>query len=131
MLTLTAPSRDQLVVISRLVAAYVVVVAGTIAALVILAAIAPAQATPEAWGHAVVVGVFAVLLPVRLRTARRGGRRALVAVGVIAAVLVVVNVVEALVPGLFPGWMRLEMVGIAVLMAALALMTRQLLQRVR
>jgi uncharacterized membrane protein len=64
--------------------------------------------------------VFAVLLLVRLRAARRGDRRAHTAVGVIAVALVVVNVVEALVPGFFPGWMRIEMVGIAVLMAMVA-----------
>lgn len=104
-----------------LVAAYVVVVVATIAVLAVLSALAPAQATSEAWGHAVVVAVFAVLLPLRLRAAARGSVRALRAVGLVAAALFLVNVVEALIPGLFPGWMRVEMVGVAVLMAGVIL----------
>ena len=102
------------------VGAYVVVALGTVVALAVMAAAAPALATDEAWGHAVVVAVFAVLLPLRLLAARRGSRRALTAVTVIAGVLVVVNVVEAALPGVFPAWMRVEMVAVAALMVALA-----------
>lgn len=69
-------------------------------------------------GHAIIVTLFAVLLPLRLRAARRGSLGALRAVGLIASALFLVNVVEASIPGFVPVWMRLEMVGIAVLMAA-------------
>lgn len=104
------------------VGAYVVVALGTVVALAVMAAAAPALATDEAWGHAVVVGAFAVLLPLRLLAARRGSRRALTAVTIIAGVLVVVNLVEAALPGVFPSWMRVEMVVIAALMVALAVL---------
>lgn len=103
---------------------YVVVAVATLAALVVLSVVDPAAATQEAWVHAVVVGALALLLPLRVRAARRGSRRALVAVRVIAAVLLVANLVEALVPGLFPTWMRVEMVGLAALMAAVLLLSR-------
>ncbi|MBJ7289578.1 hypothetical protein [Williamsia sp.] len=101
----------------RLVGIYVAVVAATILALIVLSATAPSQAPTEAWVHAVIVAAFAVLLPLRLRAAERGSVRAVRAVGIIAAVLLVVNVVQALLPDLYPVWMRVEMVGIAVVMA--------------
>jgi hypothetical protein len=107
-----------------LIAGYVVIALGTVVALAVLAAAAPAQATSEAWGHAVIVAVFAVLLPLRYRAARSGKPGAVRAVGIVAAVLLVVNVVEAALPGAFPVWMRIEMVVIAVLMAALVLAVR-------
>jgi len=98
---------------------YVAVVAATVVALLVLAGVAPQLATDEAWGHEIIVAVFAVVLPLRLRAARRGGPRALRAVVIIGGVLIIVNVVEAVIPGLFPAWMRLEMILIAVLMAVL------------
>ena len=97
--------------------AYVVVAVGTVVALAVLAAVAPSLATQDAWGHAVIVAVFAVVLPLRVRAARHGSLSALRAVGIISAVLFLVNVVEAMIPGLFPTWMRIEMAAIAVLMA--------------
>lgn len=111
--------------VARLVAAYVAVVVGTLVVLAVLSSHSSRQATPEAWGHAVVVSVFAVLLPVRARAARRGRAGALRAVGIIAGVLAVVNVVEAALPDAFPGWMRVEMVGIAVLMGAILVSVAQ------
>jgi hypothetical protein len=111
---------DRLV---KLVGIYVVVGVGTLVTLAVLAALHSRQATPEAWGHAGIVGILALLLPVRLRAAGRGSSGAVTAIAVIAVVLVVVNVVEALIPGLFPVWMRVEMVVIAALMAAVALLT--------
>lgn len=88
----------------------------TVAALAILSLTSPREAPREAWGHAVIVAAFAVLLPLRFRSARRGSVAALRAVGVIAAALLLVNVIEALLPHFVPGWMRVEMFGIAVLM---------------
>lgn len=100
----------------RLVGIYVAVVVATLLALIVLSAIAPSQAPTEAWVHAVIVAAFAVLLPLRLRAAERGSVRAVRAVGIIAAVLLMVNLVQALLPDLYPVWMRVEMVGIAVVM---------------
>jgi hypothetical protein len=110
----------QLAWAARAVAVYVVLAIGTVAALVVITLVAPQQAGEEAWWHAVIVAVFAVLLPLRLRAARRGSARACTAVAVIAAVLVVVNLVEATLPA-FPGWMRVEMVVIAGLMAVVGI----------
>ena len=72
--------------------------------------------------HAVIVAVFAVILPVRLRAARAGSVGALRAVGLISAALFLVNVVEVLIPRPFPLWLRAEMIGIAVLMVGLILL---------
>ncbi|WP_367432665.1 hypothetical protein [Streptomyces celluloflavus] len=55
----------------------------------------------------------------RTRTALKGSRTGLRAVAVIGCVLVV-NLVEAVLPGAFPPWMRVEMLFIAAMMAALA-----------
>lgn len=120
--TVGAAPSPQLGAVSWTVGVYVVVALGTVLALVVTASSAPTWATDEAWGHAVVAAVIAVLLPLRLRAARRGSGRALGAVTVIAGVLVVVNLVEAALPGVFPSWMRVEMVAIAALMLALALL---------
>ncbi len=97
------------------------VVIATLAALVVLSFTAPNQATSNAWGHAIVVSVFAVVLPLRLRTARTGRRRAIRAVGLISAVLFLVNVIEALIPGFVPLWMRVQMFVIAALMLVVVL----------
>lgn len=101
------------------VCAYVVLVLGTVVALAIMAWVEPALATQEAWVHAVIVAAFAVVLPLRLRSARAGSRAGLRAVGLIAAVLFLVNLIEVMIPGLFPVWLRVVMVVIAALMAAM------------
>ncbi|MQY07943.1 hypothetical protein [Actinomadura macrotermitis] len=108
-----------------LVTVYVAVVIATLVALALMSFEAPRLATGDAWGHAVVVAVFAVVLPLRLRSARAGDAGAARALGVIAAVLLAVNLVEAALPGVFPGWMRIEMVAIALLMAALLVAMRR------
>jgi hypothetical protein len=93
--------------------------------LLILSRLSPHLATDHAWGHAVIVAVFALLLPLRLRSARAGNRSGLRAVGIICAVLFLVNIVEILIPGFVPTWMRIEMIGIAALMAvAVALVAK-------
>jgi hypothetical protein len=86
--------------------------------LALLSTVAPAQAGSDAWGHAVVVAVVAAVLPLRLRAARHGSRRAEATLLVVAGVLAAVNLVEAFVPGGFPDWMRVEMLGIAAVMVA-------------
>lgn len=113
---LPAPVTPALPRVTALVGIYLGVVLLTIVALAVMSVIAPDQATEHAWGHAIVVAVFAVLLPLRLRSAQRGRRGAIRAVGIIAAVLLVANVVEALLPGFVPEWMRGQMILVALLM---------------
>jgi hypothetical protein len=110
---------------------YGAIATGTIIALVVMSSAAPHLATREAWGHAVIVAVLSFILPLRLRGASRGSTRALVAVAVIAAALSAANVVEAALPGVFPGWMRVEMIVIAALMAALATLAVRSLRQAR
>ncbi|MFF9347676.1 hypothetical protein [Streptomyces sp. NPDC014734] len=96
---------------------------GTPAALAVMAATAPRLATSEAWGHAVIVAVFAIVLPLRTRAALRGSASGLRALTVIGCVLLVVNLVEAALPGVFPPWMRVEMLAIAAMMLILAVLS--------
>lgn len=92
---------------------------GTVVALAAMTAAAPYLATDEAWGHAVVVAVFAIVLLLRTRAALKGSRAGFRAVTVIGCVLLVVNLVEAVLPGVFPSWMRVEMLIIAAMMLVL------------
>ncbi|MDJ1134167.1 hypothetical protein [Streptomyces iconiensis] len=124
-----AHAPHRLGAVSALVWSYVAAMAATVVALALLAFTAPGQATEEAWGHAVIVMLFAVLLLVRLRSARSGSTRAVRALGVIAAALLVVNLVEAALPDVFPEWMRVEMVAIALWMAALIILVRRSARR--
>lgn len=104
---------------------YVGLVAATIVALVMLSATGSDQAPQEAWVHAIIVAVFAVLLPIRLRSAANGHVGGLRAVGIISGVLFLVNVIEAMLP-MFPAWMRVEMVVFAILMlVAIGLVIRE------
>jgi hypothetical protein len=115
----TSDRNPDLASSSRVVVGYLCLTVATIFALGVLSAVAPDLATDDAWGHAMIVVVFAILLPLRMRAARNGSARAVRAVAVIAGVLLAVNVVEAALPGAFPVWMRVEMVVVAVLMAVL------------
>lgn len=103
----------------------------SIVLLVVFSAVAPSLATSDAWGHAVIVVIFAFVLPLRLRSVRKsptpGGVRAGV---IIATVLLLVNLVEAFLP-MFPGWMRGEMAVIVVLMIALIARLTGRLDRLR
>lgn len=114
-------SPDRLATAAGLVHVYLALVVATIIALVALSVVRPAQAPQEAWIHAGIVAVFAVLLPARLRAAHRGIPGALRATGIIASVLLLANVVEALIPGLFPLWMRVESWAVVVIMAGVVL----------
>ncbi|WP_185842402.1 hypothetical protein [Streptomyces sp. WAC 06725] len=82
-----------------------------------------AEVGQEAWGHAAVVAVFAIVLLLRTRAALRRSRAGFRAVTVIGCVLLVVNVVEAALPGVFPPWMRIEMLIIAAMMLALVVLS--------
>lgn len=112
-------TRANLTTGAGLVAAYVLLTVASIVVLVIMSATGSEQATSAAWGHAVIVAVLAVLLPLRMRAARRGSSAAARAVMIIALVVLVVNLIEAALPHAFPGWMRIEMVAVAVVMALL------------
>ncbi|MFE4330001.1 hypothetical protein ACFRQM_11170 [Streptomyces sp. NPDC056831] len=109
--------------VKQLVTAYVSVALGTLVALAVLAVAAPHLATDEAWGHAVIVAVFAIVLPVRTRAALKGSPSGLRALTIIGCVLLVVNLVEATLPGVFPAWMRGEMLVIAAMMLTLAILS--------
>lgn len=100
---------------------YLTVVVATLVGLTVLSFTAADQATSNAWGHAIVVSVFAVVLPLRLRSAQTGRRSAIRAVGLIASVLLLVNIVEALLPGFVPFWMRVQMGVVAALMLVVVL----------
>jgi hypothetical protein len=114
----TMPDSRNLAAANSVVRVYVAVAVATLGVLAVLSVAAPRQAPREAWGHTIIAAVFAVVLPLRLRAARRGSLRALRAAGLIASALLLVNVVEASVPGFVPIRMRIEMAGIAVLMTA-------------
>ena len=102
-----------------MVRVYVALTVSTLVALGVMSALAPRLATHEAWGHAVIVAIFAILLRLRMRAARRGRGPALRAVMIIAGALFAVNVVEAALPHAFPAWMRIEMAVTALIMALL------------
>jgi hypothetical protein len=104
-----------------LVRVYLAVVVATLVILGVLSDTAPHQATSHAWGHAIVVSVFAIVLPLRLRSAQTGRRSAIRAVGLISAALFLANVIEALIPGFVPSWMRVEMYVVAALMLGVVL----------
>jgi hypothetical protein len=108
----------DLALANRAVWVYVGLTAATLIALVVMMAMAPRLATDEAWGHQIIVAIFAVLLPLRLRAARRGSSGAVRAVMIIAVVVGMVNLVEAVLP-VFPLWMRIVMLVVAAIMAAL------------
>ncbi|RNI21663.1 hypothetical protein [Flexivirga caeni] len=101
--------------LSLVIGAYTVVVFATIVALGVLSATASDHAPRDAWVHAIIVAVFAILLPMRLRAASRGSLAGLRAIGIISGVLFMVNVVESTL-SMFPVWMRTEMIVIALLM---------------
>ncbi|MHB6905813.1 hypothetical protein [Streptomyces sp. CB02959] len=115
-----ALASEPLARVQRLVGIYVALAFGTLVALAVMTAVAPSLATSEAWGHAVIVAVFAIVLPLRTRGALRGSGSGLRALTIIGCVLLVVNLVEAALPGVFPSWMRVEMLVIAAMMLALA-----------
>jgi len=120
------PRSADLSAASALVGAYVALTVSTLVALVVMSALAPHLATQEAWGHAVIVAIFAIVLPLRMRAAQQGRGRALRAVKIIAVALLAVNVVEAALPHAFPAWMRIEMTATALMMALLiGLLTRR------
>ncbi|WHU47088.1 hypothetical protein QNM97_24570 [Gordonia sp. L191] len=113
----TRSAQGPVRLLGQVIVVYAVVAISTVALLGILSATSPHLAPTDAWVHAIIVGVFAVVLPLRLRGVRSGKRGSLRAIGIISGVLVAVNVAEASIPGFVPTWMRVEMVAIALLLA--------------
>lgn len=107
---------SQLRIILRLARLYSVIALATIGALIIFSIAKPSLINKDAWVHAIIVGVFAVVLPLRARAALRGKHSALRATGIISAVLFLVNVVEGLLPNFMPLWIRVSMFLIATIM---------------
>jgi hypothetical protein len=79
-----------------------------------------AIATDHAWGHAVIVLGFAVLMLSVARHAARGSRRALLRLRIIAVVIPVASLVMVAIPGFLPVWMRIEQAVYGVLLLVIA-----------
>lgn len=100
----------------RLTKLYSFLALATVALLAIFSVTTPALATKDAWIHAIIVAVFALILPLRARAAKSGKRSALRATGIISSVIFLVNVIEGLIPNFVPVWMRVDMFITAALM---------------
>lgn len=107
---------NELGIITRLARLYSVIALATIGALIVFSITKPSLVNKDAWVHAVIVGVFAFILPLRARAASSGKQSALRAIGIISAVLFLVNIVEALLPNVMPAWIRVIMFVIAAIM---------------
>ena len=102
----------------------VVYLAATVATIGVLAARHADQAfaTDEAWGHAIVVLVFAALLVPAASRAARGSRGAYRRLLIVSIVLPVVSVVLVALPHLLPGWMRVEQAAYGALLLVVAVL---------
>lgn len=123
-MTTTDPSRS-FTPIRVLIAVYAAATAGTIAVLAWWRDDSRI-ATPHAWGHAVTVLVFAVVLVAVARRAAAGSRRALLRLRIIAVVIPVVSVVLVAIPGFLPAWMRIEQAVYGVLLLSVAALSTRL-----
>jgi len=107
----------------RLIRALLLVyLAATVATIAVLAArhADTAFATDEAWGHAVVVLVFATLLVPAASRAAKGSRGAYRRLLIVSIVIPVASVVLVALPHLLPGWMRIEQAAYGVLLLVVA-----------
>lgn len=118
MANLTLNRSEVLQLLMKLAISYSVIALVAIAALAVFSITRPSLVNEDAWVHCIVVGVFALVLPLRAKAAAEK-RSALRATGIIAAVLFVVNVVEAFLPNFMPTWLRVVMVAIALIMACI------------
>jgi hypothetical protein len=114
-------ARSRFLAIRVLLAAYL---AATVATLVVLAArhADAGFATDEAWGHAIVVLVFAALLVPAASRAAQGSRGAYRRLLIVSIVIPVVSVVLVALPHLLPGWMRVEQAVYGVLLLVVAVL---------
>jgi hypothetical protein len=81
-----------------------------------------AFATDEAWGHAIVVLVFAALLVPAASRAARGSRGAYRRLLIVSIVIPVASVVLVALPHLLPEWMRIEQAAYGALLLVVAVL---------
>lgn len=112
-------ARSRFAVIRILLATYL---AATVATIGVLAArrADTAFASDEAWGHAVVVLAFAVLLVPAGSRAAAGSRGAYRRLLVVSVVIPLVSIVLVALPHLLPPWMRIEQAAYGVLLLTVA-----------
>jgi hypothetical protein len=113
----TISSRFRLIRV--LLLAYLAATVGTLGVLAARHADA-AFATDEAWGHAIVVLVFAALLVPAASRAAKGSRGAYRRLLIVSIVIPVVSVVLVALPHFLPAWMRIEQAGYGVLLLVVA-----------
>jgi hypothetical protein len=126
---LTVRSKELLVTAARsrfhairiLLLAYLLATVATLAVLGVRHADA-AFATDEAWGHAIVVLAFAVLLIPAASRAAAGSRGAYRRLRIVSVVIPVVSVVLVALPHLLPPWMRVEQAAYGVLLLVVAVL---------
>jgi hypothetical protein len=79
-------------------------------------------ATDEAWGHAIVVLVFAALFVPAASRAARGSRGAYRRLRIVSVVIPVVSVALVDLSGFLPPWMRVEQAAYDVLLLLVAVL---------
>jgi hypothetical protein len=102
-----------------LVGGYLVLSVLTVATVVTLAQVAPAQVNPEAWVRSIIVAATSVLTFAFATSAARGRPKALLRLRIVVAIiLVAIIAVLAFVP--LPEWMIFEQAACGVLLAIVA-----------
>jgi hypothetical protein len=102
-----------------LVGGYLVLSVLTVATVITLSQVAPAQVNPEAWVRSIIVAATSVLTFAFASGAARGRPQALLRLRIVVAIILVAIVgVLAFVP--LPAWMVVEQATCGVLLAAVA-----------
>jgi hypothetical protein len=114
-------ARSRFRVIRILLLAYLLATVATLAVLAVRHDDA-AFATDEAWGHAIVVLAFAVLLLPAAARAAAGSRGAYRRLRIVSVVIPAVSVVLVALPHLLPPWMRVEQAAYGVLLLVVAVL---------
>ncbi|MGV9678741.1 hypothetical protein ACWDSJ_25955 [Nocardia sp. NPDC003482] len=110
--------------VTRLTAAYTLLSAATVVALLILSALAPDLVTDQAWVRGVIVAATSLLTYAFARRAERGEPRALLRLRIVVTVLVIAFAAVLIFLPL-PGWMVVEQViGLALLVVIAGLVFR-------
>jgi hypothetical protein len=113
--------RPRFLAIQVLLLAYLLATVATLAVLAVRHDDA-AFATDEAWGHAIVVLAFAVLLLPAASRAAAGSRGAYRRLRIVSVVIPAVSVVLVALPHLLPTWMRVEQAAYGVLLLVVAVL---------
>ena len=104
---------------TRLVAAYVILSALTVVAIVILTVADPALVNPQAQVRGIIVAATSFLTLAFARRAARGQARALLRLRIVVAI-VLVAIVAVLLFVQLPAWMVVEQAACGILLAAVA-----------